>query len=141
MPLYVIVDEEWEGATRRILAYRHKPQGYEEVPLDERGRLLLEALGIRLGLRENHVVCYDAVTGDEVGDYDQVCQAWQAAEQRAETAEQGEREQTEARAAAEQREQEQTEARAAAEQRARTAEERLQELEAELRRLRGEDRA
>jgi colicin import membrane protein len=130
--LYVIVDQEREGGPRRIRAYRYTAQGYEAIPLDERGRVLLEELGIRLGLRENGVVCYDAVTDEEVGDYDQVCQAWEEAEQRA-------RGEAEARAAAErqtqaaeQRQREAAEARAAAEKR-------LQELEAELRRLRGED--
>jgi colicin import membrane protein len=160
VPLYVIVDEEWAGAPRRLLAFRRTPRGYEAVPPDEHGRVLLEGVGIRLGLRENHLVCYDADTGAEVGDYSQVSQAHrreqearQAAERRARAAEQREweqaearlaaeqraREEAEARAAAEQRAREEAEARAAAEQRAHTAEERARQLEDDLRRLRGND--
>jgi colicin import membrane protein len=111
VPVYVIVDEEWEGAPRRVLAYRHTPQGYQEVALDERGRVRLEPLGIWLGLRDNKVVCWEAAPEEEFGDYTQVCQAREAAERRA-------------RAEAEARQ---------------TAEKQLRELEAELRRLRGQD--
>jgi Uma2 family endonuclease len=146
VPLYVIVDEEWEGAPRRVLAYRHTPQGYEAIPPDAHGRVLLQRVGVLLGLRDNHVVCYDAVTGEEVGDYTQVTQA-QAREREARlAAEQRERQQAEARAAAEQRAREEAQARQAAEERARAeaearqaAEQKLRDLEAELRRLRGED--
>jgi colicin import membrane protein len=131
VPLYVIVDEEWEGAPRRMLAYRYSPQGYQAVALDERGRVLLEGLGIRLGLRDNQVVCWDAVTGEEVGDYTQVTEAYARERQARAAAERREQEHAEARAAAERRAEEEAEARAAAEQR-------LRDLEAELRRLRGE---
>lgn len=62
------------------------------------------------------VVCFDA-TGKEIGDYQQICEQLDAAEQRAEKA---------------------VEEKQAAEERAAVANSRIQELEAELRRLRGE---
>jgi Uma2 family endonuclease len=110
VPLYVIVDQKGEEGPRQLLAYRHTPEGYVLEELDEYGRVLLEPLGLRLGLKDNRVVCFDAQTGDELGDYTQ---------------------EHEARQAAEQDRQREAQARQAAEQR-------LREVEAELRRLRGE---
>jgi Uma2 family endonuclease len=82
VPLYVIVDQEREDGPRHVLCYRNTPQGYTPVPLDQNGRLPLEPLGLSLGLRDDHVVCYEATTGEEIGDYTQVDQARRAAEQR-----------------------------------------------------------
>jgi Uma2 family endonuclease len=124
VPLYVIVDEEYEGAPRKLLAYRHTPKGYEPVPLDDQGRLYLDVLGVYLTLRDNRLVCCDGKTGEVVGNYAAVDKARREAEQR-------ERKEARARKAAERRASKEAEARQAAEQRVR-------ELEAELRRLRGE---
>jgi Uma2 family endonuclease len=153
VPLYVIVDQEREDGPRRIVAYRRTPQAYEAVVLDERGRVLLEELGVRLGLRDNHLVCWDAATDAELGDYTQVEQARAVAEQAAraeadarQAAEGRARAEADARQAAEGRAQAEADARQAAEGRAQAeadarqaAEQRLRDLEAELRRLRGED--
>ncbi|MCI0458785.1 MAG: Uma2 family endonuclease [Gemmataceae bacterium] len=193
VPLYVIVDQQEEGGPLELIAYRHQPQGYVRLSLDERGRLPLEVLGLELALFGDRVALFDAQTGEELGDYTEVCEtleaevkarlaaeqkcaeaerrereqveareiaeqarqleeeARQAAEQARVEAEQRERTQTEARRQAEQaradaerRERDQTEAREAAEQRERqeaearrAVEARLQEMEAELQRLRG----
>lgn len=109
VPLYVIVDQEREAGPRQLRGYRRTPRGYEPIPLEESGRLLLEPLRLYLGLRENRVVCFDADTGEEIGDYAAVTYARQDAERRA-------REEAEARALAEQR---------------------VRDLEAELRRVAG----
>jgi Uma2 family endonuclease len=82
VPLYVMVDKQRESLPRRLLGYRHTPQGYAPVPPDEYGRLPLEPLGLSLGLRDEQVMCYDAATGEELGDYAQVDQGRRAAEQR-----------------------------------------------------------
>jgi colicin import membrane protein len=153
VPLYVIVDQEREDGPRRVLAYRHTPQGYQAVALDDRGRVLLDQLGVRLGLRDNRIVCWDAATDEEVGNYVRQAQAREAAEQQARAeadarraAEERARAEADARRAAEERARAEADARRAAEERARAeadarqaAEQRLRDLEAELRRLRGED--
>jgi Uma2 family endonuclease len=163
VPLYVVVDQLREGGPRELLAYRHTPTGYQPAALDADGRVLLPGVGVKLGLRDNRVHCYDPATGAELGDYGRIeesmyaAQAAQRAEalarQEAETARQQAerraeaeaqaRQQAEQRAqAAAQARQQAEQARGAAEQRAQAeaqarqqAEQRLSELEEELRRL------
>ena len=77
--------------------------------VDERGRLWLAPARTWLGVEENEIVCYDEA-GQALGDYRALAAALA----------------------------QETEARAEAERRAEAAETRLRELEAELRRLRGE---
>ncbi len=125
VPLYVIIDQEREGGPRRLRGYQRGPSSYVPIPLDAQGRLPLPFLGLSLGMRDNRVVCYDTQTGEEIGDYIQVTEARQVAEAQA-------RREAEAREAAEAQARHEAEARQAAETR-------LQELEAELRRLRGEE--
>jgi Uma2 family endonuclease len=123
--LYLIVDtRRWRGEHRlHVIAHRLTPDGYEVLPPDERGWFWLEPVGLWIGIRDNQVECYDE-TGTPVGDYTQIDLARADAEARAQTAE--------ARAQT-------AETQAQAEIQARTqAEARLRELEAELRRLRGE---
>jgi colicin import membrane protein len=152
VPLYVLIDQQRVGGPRFLMAYRYTPKGYAKVELDENDRLLLEPLGLRLGIVEEALVCFDASTGEVVGNYEQVSlarivaerHARQEAEARA-AAEQHARQEAEARAAAEQHARREAEARAAAERQTRqeaearaAAEQRLRELEADLRRLKGE---
>lgn len=82
VPLYVIVDarERRGRRTLRLLGYRWMPARYEELPLDEQGRLLLEPLGLLLGVKGDRVVLYDAATGAEVGDYEAVVKTLEAAQ-------------------------------------------------------------
>jgi Uma2 family endonuclease len=112
VPIYIIVDARiWKGQeTLYLIGYRLTPRGYEVLAPDERGWLWVESVGVWLGLRDNQVVCYDAA-GQVIGDYTAIDSA---------------RAEAEARAKAE------------AEARAK-AEAQLASLEAELRRLRGED--
>ena len=163
VPLYVVVDWEREDRPRCLLAYQDTPQGYVEMPLDSESRVLLGPTGVLLGLQDDRVICYDQVTGKELGDYSQVCQQLREAEQRQQKAEQRQqkaeqrqrkaeqrqqkaeqrqREEAAARQAAEQRQREEAVARQAAEQRQReeaavrqAAEQRLRELEEQLRRI------
>jgi Uma2 family endonuclease len=109
VPLYVIVDRNPPDAPPRLIGYRHMPEGYAEFLPDDRGRLWLEPVRLWLGVQGDHVVCYDE-TGRELGDYTQISRELAAAQARAES---------EAQARAD-------------------VEIRLRELEAELRRLRGE---
>jgi hypothetical protein len=50
--------------------------------LDDRERLLLEPFNLLLGLRDNRIVLCDAVTGDEIGNYVDVCEQLSKAEER-----------------------------------------------------------
>jgi Uma2 family endonuclease len=133
VPRYIIVDTRiWDGhETIYLIGYHLTPRGYEVLAPDEVGRFWLEPVGVWLGIRDNRVTCFDAA-GEPIGDYPELDAARIEAEARAETAE-ARAETAEARA-------ETAEARAVAEATARAqAEQRLRELEAELRRLRGED--
>ncbi len=174
VPLYVIVDQQRDGGPRQLLAFRHTPDRYEPVPLNQNGRVLVPELGLFLGMRDNRVYCYDEITGEELsGSYSVEKRGREAAEDRAH-AEARSRQKAEDRAHAEARSRQEAEDRAraeatarqeaeeharaaaaaqeAAEERARAetaarqaeaqarqaAEQRLREVEAELRRLRGE---
>jgi hypothetical protein len=109
VPWYFIIDQEGEDGPRRLRAYRFAPDSYVEVPPDAQGRVLLEPLGIRLGLRDERLVCYDAASGKELGDYEHISRELEAAERRAQDAQ----------------------------RRAEEAEQRIRELEAQLRRTNG----
>ena len=142
--LYVIVDQKKAGGPRELLAFGRKSTGYVKKKLDRRGRILVKQLGIRIGLQNNRVVCFDAETDHELGDYVQIVQALQAAEQARQNAEQARQNAEQARQNAEERASEEAQARRAAELARQNAEEafrasesRVQELEAELRRSRG----
>ncbi len=111
VPLYVVVDTVADGdeAPPRLLGYRLVAGRYQAVAPDEHGRLWLEPARTWLGVADDEIVCYDEA-GQPLGDYRALA-----------TALAGERQ-----------------ARTEAERRATAAEVRLRELEAEVRRLRGE---
>jgi Uma2 family endonuclease len=109
VPLYILIDQETEDGPRQLVGYRYTARRYVRMRLDRQGRLLVKPLGLLLALEDRRVVCYDADTGERLGGYEGERQSRLAAEQEA-------RQQAEARRAAEQR---------------------VRELEAELRRLRG----
>jgi len=110
LPLYVIIDQEREGGPRRVLGYRWGPQRFEPLQLDAEGRLLIEPLNVRIGLKDGGVVLYDAAKGQQLADPVAAIQQLKAAEER-------ERQQSQAR---------------------QKAEERIIQMEDELRRLRGQ---
>ena len=116
VPLYVIADAtEDPGGGRRLelIAYRYAAAGYRKVKPDARGWIPLAPLGLSLGVVRDErtdcdrLACFDAKTGEEVGDYTAVSRALAA----------------------------EAAARAEAEARAAEAEARIRELEEALRRL------
>jgi Uma2 family endonuclease len=130
VPFYVIVDREQDAGPPRLIGYRYSPAQWIDLPLDDRGRLRLDPLGVLVGTRDNRAVLYNDATGAEIGDYVGVTQTLEAeiaARQEAERRAQG----------AERRAQREATARQEAEQRAEAAEARLRELEEELRRRNG----
>ncbi len=154
VPLYVIADATEAGPGRRRLrlwAYAYEPAGYRRIEPDARGRIWLEGLDLWLGVVRDaemdcdRLACYDGATGEEVGDYQSVTRALEAAmAERAESEERARveleaRQQAEARAEAEARRAE-TEARRA-ETEARRAETEARRAEAEARRAEAESDA
>jgi Uma2 family endonuclease len=137
VPLYVIADvleEDEETRHVELIGYRYAPAGYQRIAPDARGWIWLDLLGLWLGVVQDprlgcdRLACFDAETGEEIGDYQAISQALAAA--RAAQAEAEDRAQAEARA------REQAEARAQTEARARQqAEARVRELEETIRRL------
>ena len=140
---YVIVDIVIRRGmpAKRLLGYQLTEDGYKRFEPNEKGWLWLAPVNLWLGWRDEAIACYDAAGNlVDIGN-SRVAEAQSlatAAEQRAD-------DEAQARAAAEQRADDaeqragdEAQARATAEQRAGDAEQALQQLEAELRRLRGE---
>jgi colicin import membrane protein len=67
---YVIVDDTGRGGVRRLrlLDYRLEGTAYRLQEPDADGRVHLALADVWLGIRRDHVVCYDAA-GREIGDY------------------------------------------------------------------------
>jgi Uma2 family endonuclease len=132
VPQYVIVDaQEGEGDERvlRLIDYRHSPERYVEAPPDSQGRVELLGLGLLLGARGGRVVLYDAKTGEEQGDYEEIVQALEAEMAARAEAEKAIEEAVEARRQAERGRKAEEEARREAEARAAELAERLRQLE------------
>jgi colicin import membrane protein len=68
VPLYLIVDQERVDGPRQLVCYRRGARKLVRVPADEQGRILLEPVRLLVGLRDEWVVCWDADTGEEIGD-------------------------------------------------------------------------
>jgi Uma2 family endonuclease len=144
---YVIADaEEKEGKRRRLklLAYRLEGNHYRPVPPDPQGRVMLEPLGLLLGVTVNEqtggdrLTLFDPKTGREIGDYTAVSQRLEAVEAELRAAKKREQAAKKREQAARTREAAQRE-RAEAEAQARAqAEELLRQAQAELLRLRGD---
>ncbi len=130
--LYVIVDVRHRQGQRtrlQLIGYRHAPAGYEKMALDERGWLLLEELGVWIGIEGTRVVCYDR-RGRKILDYAELADAREA-EAKA-------RKDAEAQAKAAQRRANKAEARAKKEAQAREAlQAQNRELQERLRRFEG----
>jgi colicin import membrane protein len=78
VPLYVIADAVHEdGETRRLRlkVYRYTRAGFRKLAPDARGRIWLEPIGVWLGVTQDRqlgydrLACYDAISGEEIGDY------------------------------------------------------------------------
>lgn len=157
---YAIVDRGPKGEDPpRLLGYQRGAQGWVDLPLDGQGRLDLAPVPLLLGLDGDRPRLYDAGSGEMLPDRTELTQALAASEQRLRQEEQARakaerKAQKEARALAKlaKKVQEDAEARAEAEKAARQArkearkeakaraalEQRLRELEEQLRRERGE---
>jgi colicin import membrane protein len=168
VPLYVIVDARPGPKGRRVKlhGFRWTFEGYEAVPLDDQDRIWVESLNLWLAIADARVVCIDGATGEPIGGFVEQFQGrieaqaradaeaqtrieWQAradAEARSRIELQAIADAAQARADAEARSRIELQAIAEAEARTREAEAqmriiaeaRILELEAELRRLRGE---
>ena len=61
VPFYGIVDRRvgGQGLEGRLLGYRANHEAYVRLPLDERGRMWLEPVGLWLAFEGGRAVCYD----------------------------------------------------------------------------------
>jgi colicin import membrane protein len=80
VPLCVLVDQEREGGPRQLIGYRRGARKYLRMRPDRQGRLLLPPVRLLVGLREERVVCWDAGSGEEIGNLTAMVQARDAAE-------------------------------------------------------------
>ena len=102
VPLYLIADARGRGRRRRIqlIGHQYARRGYRPMKLDDEGRIHLAVVGVKLGVAHDprggfdRLVCFDAVTGEELGDYAAVTEGQDRAKARAEA-------EAQARAAAE----------------------------------------
>jgi colicin import membrane protein len=69
VPLYVLVDQEGVDGPRRIVGHRRGAHKYVRLPLDERGRVRLSPVRLRMGLHEERVVCWDTDSDEEIPDF------------------------------------------------------------------------
>ncbi len=139
VPYYIMIDltPRVDTVEYRILGYESGPKGYVNMIPNQQGWLWLPPLKVWLGLEGQVPRCYDAA-GQKLGDYTQLHTALLEAKEVISTTETQLKAETKARVEAEQRTQIETKARVEAEQRTQASEARLRDLEAELRRLRGE---
>jgi Uma2 family endonuclease len=154
VPYYAIVDARHrpEGRQIRFLLYRANGEGYMRVRQRRPGRLWLEPVRLWLAAEAGQVIAFDE-HGNRLKTYLEEVEARREAETRAEAeqaraaAEAQARREAETRAEAEKVRAETAETRAEAEkaraeaeaQARREADARLREMEAELRRLRGQE--
>ena len=127
IPEYIIFDQRTRGEQvigEDVIGYRLAEGHYEVITPDEDGLLLSETVGVWFGMENGRPVLIDAETGEQIPLPDDADDARAEAEVRAEA-------EAEARAEAETRAHAEAQARAEAERR-------LAEVEAELKRLRGE---
>jgi hypothetical protein len=132
VPCYIIIDRERLGGAWILNGYTWAPTGYLPMKTDARGRLWLADVNVWLGVDDLRVVCYDGATDAEIGDYTDLPRFLEQEKARAEA--------EKARADGETARADTEKARADAEARARHADAaRLQELEAEIARLRAQN--
>lgn len=88
VPFYFIVDIAIRRgkAPRRIWGYRSGPEGYVPLTADERGWIWMEPVALWIGIRDDHVECFDQ-SGQALGDYTKIDAARAEAETRAAVAE------------------------------------------------------
>ena len=79
VPLYIIVDQERESSPRQVIGYRRGARKYLRMRLNRQGRLLLAPVRLLLGLHEERVLCWDADSGEEIGDLTAMAQSRDAA--------------------------------------------------------------
>jgi Uma2 family endonuclease len=133
VPYYAIVDarDRAEGRKIRFLLYRSTPGGYVPVPQVDPDRLWLEPVRLWLAAEGGQVIAFDE-HGNRLKTPLEEAEARREVETRAEAEAQARRE-------AENRAEAQKARAETAETRAEAAETRIKEMEAELRRLRGQE--
>jgi len=68
VPHYILVDQEEEGGPRQLISYRPGATKYKREALEADGSLRVPEVGLRLGLRDGRLICWDLATGKELGE-------------------------------------------------------------------------
>jgi Uma2 family endonuclease len=139
VPFYAIVDYRPELVERQVhvFAYRATPEGYVRVDPDAEGRVWLEGVNLWLTAEGDRAVCFTE-HGERMPDIVDAVEAIQGLQTRTEEMQTLTEEAITARQEAEKQAKEEARQREEAEKRASDLASRNAELEAELRRLRGE---
>ncbi len=89
VPTYVIVDAREDDHRREleIIGYRRGATRFQRMPLNDEGRLWLEAVGLWLGSESGRVACYD-VERRKIADYTELTEDRHQERLRREAAEQ-----------------------------------------------------
>jgi Uma2 family endonuclease len=74
IPEYVMIDQPSENGSRSLIHRRWEPTGWVETPGGDNG-VVLQAVGLRLCLRDERAVCFDATTGEKILDYHELMEA------------------------------------------------------------------
>jgi colicin import membrane protein len=82
IPLYILIDQVRVGGPRRLVVYQWTPGGYVELPLDQHGRYLVASLGVYIVVHDRRVLCLDAATGRELGNYARLLRELEEADHR-----------------------------------------------------------
>jgi Uma2 family endonuclease len=91
VPYYYIVDAVHEEEFTRVLeliAYRRGKTAYVRMKPDKQGRFLIKTVGLLLGTEGGRACCFDAKTGERIGDYAAIARERQEAQQEARAAQQ-----------------------------------------------------
>ncbi len=127
---YVMIDQERDDGPRSLMHRRWESTGWVETPGSANG-VVLQAANVRLRLRDNRLICFDATSDEEILDYLDLEEDRDELQETLTATQRKLREETLARENAEREARDQKQAR-------EDAERRLRNLETELRRLRGE---
>jgi Uma2 family endonuclease len=139
VPVYALVDryDDQEPPVVSVLGFRLTAEGYVPIPLDARGRLWLEPVRLWLAVESGEAVLY-AENGARYDDPANLVQNIRQAMARVEELEALMDEEVRARRDAEARAQQEGQARTQAESQVNDLMARLQAMEAEVQRLRGQ---
>lgn len=88
IPVYIISDAPYGGGKKPggISPYKAGPNGYELLPVNDKGRFWLDVFNVWIGIENNRIACFDA-DGNHVGNYETIVAEVKAEKARADAEE------------------------------------------------------